>query len=1224
VKRILPLLFIISILIPLAASTPVQAAPLLLRVESLQQAQETTCETATIHYARRNADYDGWGLHVWGPTPLVSSVSWESPLSPNATDDFGLYWDVALDEGAEYLNYIIHNGDEKDPGPDQTMTFAEVGCEIWQIQGKPDQFTSVATALDAFIVKTEAISEVSENQAVLHYRRNTEDYDGWGLHIWGPTTVEDVTWTTPLLPTGHDEYGIYWIVDLEPDADYLNYIVHKGDEKDPGPDQTLDFNTVGRQVWLIQGSSEQFSSAESGIQGLLIAGVGDIKNKSQAHWLTREIIAWQVEFGDKAIYTLHYDPNGAIQVTQEGLEGGEQIELEFMGNQLSEELAEQFPHLWNARMLKIPADYLEMVPEIIKGQYAITVQAPDGSILGATALQIPGVLDDLYANNEPLGVTFEAGAPTLSVWAPTAKSVKLLLYEDSKNPEGQEIPMTCDPNTAIWSVTGESDWVGKYYLYDVEVFVRQEGAVVHNLVTDPYSFSLSMNSTRSQIVDLNDQTLAPDGWDTLSKPELAAFTDIVLYELHIRDFSAIDQTIPEDQRGTFMAFTHPESNGMQHLAWLAEHGVTHIHLLPAFDIATINEDKPEWQNVDFAELATLPPASEEQQAAANAVRGIDPFNWGYDPLHYTVPEGSYGTNPDGPSRILEFRQMVQALNETGLRVVMDVVYNHTNASGQSDKSVLDKVVPGYYHRLDASGNVTTSTCCQNTGTEHAMMRKLMIDSVLTWVTQYKVDGFRFDLMGHHMKADMEALRSALDALTLETDGVDGKMVYIYGEGWDFGEVEGNMRGVNATQTNMAGTGIGTFNDRMRDAVRGGNPFRDKQEQGYATGMYTDPNEVNNLPEKSQLALLLDLKDQIRISLAGNLADYQLVNAYGQTVTGAEIGYNGEPAGYTASPEENVVYVSAHDNETLFDAIQYKAPLSASMEDRVRMQSLSLSLVALSQGVPFFHAGSEILRSKSMDSDSYDSTDWFNAIDWTYTDNNWGHGLPLQDKNGSMWPVIQPLLANLTLTPEEEDILTNLALFEQWLEIRWSSPLFRLQTADQIESQVKFHNTGPDQIPGLIVMSISDDPAVDIDPNYGVVIVLWNADPEAVSFRLAEWKAGELALHPLLVEDPYISQASYHRENQTFNIPGRSTVVFVSASPIENALEPVSPETEKLTATVKPEVTTPNQLSQQETEFPAAYPRPQSESTLGWQWVALGIILVVAGFFAWYLSKRRKG
>jgi pullulanase/glycogen debranching enzyme len=225
--------------------------------------------------------------------------------------------------------------------------------------------------------------------------------------------------------------------------------------------------------------------------------------------------------------------------------------------------------------------------------------------------------------------------------------------------------------------------------------------------------------------------------------------------------------------------------------------------------------------------------------------------------------------------------MVQALNQRGLRVVMDVVYNHTNSAGQDSKSVLDRIVPGYYHRLNADGNVEMSTCCQNTATEHAMMEKLMVDSLVTWAKAYKVDGFRFDLMGHHMKSNMLKVRAALDALTVAKDGVDGKSIYVYGEGWNFGEVANSARGVNATQLNMPGTGIGTFSDRLRDRARGGGPFNGLQDQGFISGLFYDPNSTNQGTPEEQKTRLLDHMDQIRVGLAGNLRDYRFTNVKGK-------------------------------------------------------------------------------------------------------------------------------------------------------------------------------------------------------------------------------------------------------------------------------------------------------------------------------------------------------
>lgn len=1145
--RFLTLFFLLSALL-MGSAAPVLAAP---------AAQSATCPEVTLHYTRRAADYDGWGLHLWGPTPLAAQVAWDKPLSPAGQDDFGIFWTIPMDADAASLNYIIHNGDTKDPGPDQLLDFSLTGCEVWQIQGSQTTYTTRDAALAALNPQPVTTSAgAGENQVIIHYRRAKADYDGWGLHVWGPTPLEGiVTWGSPLLPAGTDDYGIYWTIEVNPDAEFVNYIVHKGDTKDPGPDQKLTFADKGREIWLIEGSAEQFSDAESAIQGLIIAGVGDITNKAQAHWLTREYLAWGVPYGAKATFTLHYDPQGAIAVTQTGLQGGQKITLEFAADNLPADLTAKYPHLTGSVLLKIPTTELAKVPEILKGQIAISVSAPDGSVLGATAVQIPGVLDDLYANDEPLGVVWNGNTPTLRVWAPTARAVTLLKFPDSAAKSmPEQLPMTLDPSTGIWSITGTPDWKNQYYQYQVEVFVRQEGKVVTNIVTDPYSLSLSQNSTRSQIVDLNDPALKPAGWDTLQKPVLQQFTDIVLYELHIRDFSARDQSVPEELRGTFAAFSQLQSDGMKHLQTLAAAGVTHIHLLPAFDIATINEDKSTWQPTDFAALSAMPADGEQQQEIVNATRGQDGFNWGYDPLHYTAPEGSYSTNPDGSQRILEFRQMVQSLNNAGLRVVMDVVYNHTNASGQSERAILDRIVPGYYHRLDANGNVATSTCCANTATEHAMMQKLMRDSLLTWATAYKVDGFRFDLMGHHMKANLLDVRAALDALTPAQNGVDGKMIYLYGEGWNFGEVANNARGENATQLNLGGTGIGTFNDRLRDAVRGGNPFRDPREQGFVTGLYTSPSDFTAaaLPEKSQLVQLYELKEQIMVGLAGNLADYQLINAEGKTITGAQVNYNGAPAGYTQSPQENIVYVEAHDNETLFDAIQYKAAASDDLAARIRMQNLAHSIVAYSQGVPFFHAGTEMLRSKSMDRDSYDSGDWFNALDWTYTDNNWGHGLPLADKNKGNWQIIQPLLANAALKPSQSELQSGLNYFAETLQIRRSSPLFRLPDAASIQQKVKFLNTGAEQIPGLIALWLDDRVGSPVDANFEQILVLFNANAAPVTFTAPEVSGSTWVLHPLQQN----SADAVTRESAftagAFRVPGRTAAVFVSerTTPLE--------------------------------------------------------------------------
>jgi pullulanase-type alpha-1,6-glucosidase len=868
------------------------------------------------------------------------------------------------------------------------------------------------------------------------------------------------------------------------------------------------------------------------------APVGNL-TKQRAIWIDRDTLLWRISGGSGLTYALVYSPDASLVLSPDGIENGSEIPLRFVSDKPEVEILREYPHLREYAVFQVTET--DDLPDVLKGQIAVIARSQSGKAVDATGVQIPGVLDDLYAYDGPLGVTFDGEVPSLRVWAPTAQSVTLSLYDSATASYANKSPMEWDSGTGVWSLTGQPDWNNKFYLYEVKVFVPSTGKIETNLVTDPYSLSLSMNSERSQIVDLNDDELEPAGWETIEKPPLAAPEDIVLYELHIRDFSISDQSVPEDLRGTFKAFTVKDSNGMKHLSGLAQAGLTHIHLLPAFDIASVNEDKSTWQTVDESDLTSLPPDSDEQSIAVSAITGSDGFNWGYDPLHYTTPEGSYATDPNGTPRIVEFREMVQSLNESGLRVVMDVVYNHTNASGQSDNSVLDRVVPGYYHRLNADGAVEKSTCCENTATEHDMMRRLMIDSVVTWAGEYKVDGFRFDLMGHHMLEDMQAVRAALDALTIENDGVDGKSIYVYGEGWDFGEVANNARGKNATQLNIAGTGIGVFNDRLRDAVRGGNPFDDVRLQGFATGLVLANNANEGRDVEDQQILLNNYTDWIRLGLAGNLAGYELVRADGKTVPGRLVPYNSAPAGYTDDPQENIVYVSAHDNQTLFDAIQVKAPAEATLADRVRMNNLAVSIVMFSQGIPFFHAGDDLLRSKSFNPNSYNSGDWYNRLDWTYESNNWGVGLPLEGTG--QWEIYQPLLADPALAPSKADIESVSAVFREFLQIRKSSRLFRLETAEQVREAVSFFNNGPDQIPGLIVVQLKD--VEDIDPVYEEIVVLFNARPEPVTYGDPSFANRDFVLNSVqqASSDAVVRESTFDPAGGTFTVPARTTAVF---------------------------------------------------------------------------------
>jgi pullulanase len=680
-----------------------------------------------------------------------------------------------------------------------------------------------------------------------------------------------------------------------------------------------------------------------------------------------------------------------------------------------------------------------------------------------------------------------------------------------------------------------------YYAFLVDVFVAGVG-VVRNRVTDPYSLSLTTDSKRSYVVDLNSPRLKPTGWDKTPAPaRVKSQTDMVIYELHVRDFSINDQSVSAKNRGKYGAFTETNSAGMNHLRTLSYAGMTDVHLLPVFDLATVPEKGCVTPNPTGA------PDSEDQQAMTTAGKASDCFNWGYDPYHYTAPEGSYATDAaDGATRIIEFRKMVQALHRVGLRVGMDVVYNHTTAAGQQEKSVLDRIVPGYYHRLNEKGEVERSTCCDNTATENMMMAKLMTDSVIVWARDYKIDSFRFDLMGHQPRTVMTGLQRALKETT-------GRDIQLIGEGWNFGEVENGKRFVQASQLSLHGTMIGTFSDRARDAVRGGGPGDSGADlvtrQGFVNGLFYDRND--RAPTTATTTDLMRMADMVRVGLAGSVRDYQMTNAKDELVPLSKIDYNGQAAGYVSEPGEVVNYVENHDNQTLFDINVFKLPVTTSREDRARVQILALAINAFSQGIAYFHAGGEILRSKSMDRNSYDSGDWFNRIDWSMQDNYFATGLPPKDDNGNTYAEIKPLLANVLIKPTPKDIRWTRDAFFDLLRIRASSTLFRLRTANDIKARLSFANVGSAQLPTVIAAHV--DGADYPGAGFGELIYVINVDKVAQSIAVERAKGKSFVLHPVHLNanaaDKRIARdAKSDAVAGMVSVPPRSAVVFVYGKP----------------------------------------------------------------------------
>lgn len=865
---------------------------------------------------------------------------------------------------------------------------------------------------------------------------------------------------------------------------------------------------------------------------------------AQAYWIDRTtLLLPQSPACSECSYTLWSDQQANLRVTTAGVEGGASIRLLRKPKGAARELV-RFPQLRSGYVaLSLPRAWAAAHAHLfLTGQLLVSVQDQKGNLRYVTGVQTAGVLDDLYAWKGPLGPVIPRTPKArivIRVWAPTAQSMDLLLFRkaDQQTPSSK---IQMRRAGGVWSAVIEHSWLNSYYLFDLHVYAPTVGRVVENLVTDPYSVDLAINGTKSRLTDLSNRATKPDGWDTDRSPRLDRFTDLSIYELHVRDFSIADTTVPAAHRGSYLAFTDVDSAGMRHLRSLAEAGLKAVHLLPTFQFAGVDEDRSRW--LKTADLSHYPPDSQAQQSAVAAIQEQDGYSWGYNPVHYLVPEGAYATDP--ANRIREYRSMVMALHRSGLRVIQDVVFNHTAGFGQSDASVLDRIVPGYYNRLDNNGHQLTNTCCADTATEHYMMARLQQDAVLWNAKQYKIDGFRFDLMNFSFVSDLLRIRKALDSLTLSKDGVDGRKIYLYGEGWEFGETAHNALGRNATQLNLHGTGIGSFNDRLRDGVRGGTIGANDRTQGFATGLYTAPNSFMRATTSraSQRDQLLQEEAWIRAALAGNVRSVPVPDAHGKLVPAAMIDYNGAPTGYADSPGETVNYVSAHDNQTLFDAIQLKSPDDEPVAERARRQMLALSVVALAQGIPFFTEADDLLRSKDMDADSFNSGDWFNRIDWRGDVSNWGTGLPPARKNQGQWNIERPLLQNLALKPRSADMHLAAAVFAEFLRIRSSSPLFRMRSTQQIVSSLHFINTT--SIPGLISYRLKSKGA--IGGPYRQVLVVINATTKRQAVSDPSLTGHIFVLHPEQQNsaDPATRTATFDSQSGSASVPPLSTAVFV--------------------------------------------------------------------------------
>ncbi len=987
-----------------------------------------------------------------------------------------------------------------------------------------------------------------DNQAILFYNRanqgssNASDdttYDRWKLHTWNNAACDAYAdesiaqaWGNGLVHDGIDaNYGAYWVLTLKDGyGDCGNFIIHDLDEKEMGG-SNFEMNLVQddpvfvRMNWTISGFPEvlEFPITELGVVIQDFAG----------HWIDSNTLIWDTPTALIAEVRLHSSATAELEL--DPMTGVSGTALVLTSTTLTPEQEALVPGKtdWAAFSGSWTADEAKA---IVKNQLVIASYDADSVPLNATHVQAAKVLDDLYtsgaddADEAALGATYNGADVTASLWAPTAQDVKLLVFDAAKTLVSTE-QMAEDPATGIWSFTA-ANLDRQFYRYELIVYHHQSDAIETLWSTDPYSVSLSTNGMYSQFVNLDDADLKPAGWDTQTVATIVDPEDAVIYEGHIRDFSASDTSTADVNRGKFMAFTETTSAPMMHLQSLKDSGLTHFHMLPAFDIATINEDPASIVDIDgtvgdlcavnssapvcgvednaatlMSVMQSYAAYSEDAQALAEAMRGYDSFNWGYDPKHFNAPDGIYASDADGETRILEMRSMIMSLHDMGLRVVMDVVYNHTSSAGLFDNSVFDKVVPGYYHRRDGkTGAVQQSTCCNDTSLENRMMDKFMSDSLIQWTSQYGMDGFRFDIMSHGSKAQMLAARDAVQAVDADN--------YFYGEGWD----RGDLGFENATQENMAGTEMGTFNDRLRDAVRDASLF--------------SGDDAN-----------LGRQDILRIGMAGTLKDYVLKDFNGIDTTGSSFGNSA----YAEDPADVINYVSKHDDESLWDKLQFGLGVPRTVDERVRIQNLSSAIPLMSQGIPFMQMGNDLLRSKSMDKNSFDSGDWFNKVDFTKTSNNWNVGLPLAGDNSSRWDEIVGISSNPFTQTGATDITFASDVFKEFLSIRSGSKLFRLTTGDDVIARVGFHNIGKNQTQGLVVMSIDDGlDLTDLDPANDAIVVIVNGSSSEQSHTVPTATGFELHTTQAASTDSTVQGASFSEgtDEGTFTVPALSLAVFV--------------------------------------------------------------------------------
>ena len=810
--------------------------------------------TVVIHYYRYNGDYEPWDLWVWPFGKDGKAYKFEQK------DDYGVTATVTFPETYDKVGFIVRKGGDswtaKDVGKDRFIEVKNGKAEIWLVEGEEAFATDRAQVSTEPKIRTAYLDSKRTIVASLtHPLELKGGTDGFKLNP--PLKIDHIT-------DGRlSEIGLigYEFVDGGKQVHFVMEPGRLGLPKDDAGDSSIyiagPFNGwAGTQngsfkampdwklTWNAAAKRYELTAPVGSEPGQVPASGAEFKfvrdNGGSQDWYPSANIALQQGSGagkgtTEVIITLAEDADMTKEYTLEH-------------------------------------EKLKGAPLIKRG------------VLNDAAFIYDG--DDLGHTYSPTGTKFR-------LWAPTVSGVDVVIYDGSEGGTGNATTLKPDKG-GTWVAELPGDLKGKYY-----TFLLHNGSQKTE-VMDPYAVGAGVNGNRALIVDLKETN--PPGFAEQPRPAFGSITDAVIYEIHVRDLS-MNPNAGITHKGKFLGLTETGTTGpggvKTGIDHLKELGVTHVHLLPSFDFASVDEKRN------------------------------DQFNWGYDPKNFNVPEGSFATDPNGPTRIREFKQMVQALHANGLRVVMDVVYNHTSMGA----SPFEAIAPTYYYRYDATGKLSNGSGTGNeTASERPMMRKYIVDSVKLWASEYKVDGFRFDLMGLHDIETMKQVRTALDKID--------PSIIVYGEPWTGGATPLDQS-LRIGKGNQKGLNIAVFNDNIRNAIKGDT---DGVIKGFATGAGSQQSNIQ------------------------------------RGVAGC-INYDKWIFDFCQEPGESINYVSAHDNLTLWDKINKSNPTD-SEADKIRMDLLSQAIVFTSQGVPFMHGGEEMLRTKGGNHNSYNAPDSVNQLDWS--------------------------------------------------------------------------------------------------------------------------------------------------------------------------------------------------------------------------------------------------